>query len=244
MRSGTPALTVYRDPTSRASKARFLTGPQPHALTLFQTEKRTGLPATASGRGVNTMGNRVTARGLARLLPLAFFVALPSLVSATPAHRDGAPSARSGSSDQPGHAGEARGTSAVDPVAPGAIRPRFGAFTSRCDQGEVVAGEGRDRTGRDRVGRLPVCAGNVPARRTAIPRSDRRCAGKGRPRSARRDQSRGQSGDPLRFGSEAARHAMSGALRSRPSPRDKGIARITPSRNTSPCAKAASRPRT
>jgi predicted transglutaminase-like cysteine proteinase len=47
------------------------------------------LPATASGRGVNTMGNRVTARGLARLLPLAFIVALPALVSATPAHRDG-----------------------------------------------------------------------------------------------------------------------------------------------------------
>jgi predicted transglutaminase-like cysteine proteinase len=35
------------------------------------------------------MGNRVTARGLARLLPLAFFVAVPALVSATPAHRDG-----------------------------------------------------------------------------------------------------------------------------------------------------------
>lgn len=35
------------------------------------------------------MGNRVTARGFARLLPLAFVVALPALVSATPAHRDG-----------------------------------------------------------------------------------------------------------------------------------------------------------
>lgn len=35
------------------------------------------------------MGIRVTARGLARLLPLAFFVALPSLASATPDHRDG-----------------------------------------------------------------------------------------------------------------------------------------------------------
>ncbi|MFL5199945.1 MAG: hypothetical protein ACJ8BE_23950, partial [Microvirga sp.] len=38
---------------------------------------------------MNTMGIRVTARGLARLLPLAFFVALPSLASATPDHRDG-----------------------------------------------------------------------------------------------------------------------------------------------------------
>ena len=47
------------------------------------------MPATASGRGVNTMGNRVTARGLARLLPLALFLVLPSLVSATPDHRDG-----------------------------------------------------------------------------------------------------------------------------------------------------------
>jgi hypothetical protein len=46
------------------------------------------LPATASGRGVNTMGIRVTARGLARLLPLAFIVAVPALVSATPAHRE------------------------------------------------------------------------------------------------------------------------------------------------------------
>ena len=36
------------------------------------------------------MGIRVTARALARLLPLAFIVAVPSLVSATPAHRDGA----------------------------------------------------------------------------------------------------------------------------------------------------------
>ena len=36
------------------------------------------------------MGIRVTARGLARLLPLAFIVAVPSLVSATPEHRDGA----------------------------------------------------------------------------------------------------------------------------------------------------------
>jgi predicted transglutaminase-like cysteine proteinase len=68
----------------------LLTGPQPHSLTLIPKEKRTGLPATASGRGVNTMGIRVTARRLARLLPLAFIVAVPLLVSATPEHRDGA----------------------------------------------------------------------------------------------------------------------------------------------------------
>src|SRR4051812_8046989 len=36
------------------------------------------------------MGIRVTARALARLLPLAFIVAVPSLVSATPEQHDGA----------------------------------------------------------------------------------------------------------------------------------------------------------
>ena len=43
------------------------------------------MPATASGRGANIDGHiRVTARALARLLPLAFAVALPALVLAAP----------------------------------------------------------------------------------------------------------------------------------------------------------------
>ena len=131
----------------------------------------------------------------------------------------GSPSARFESSDQPGHAGE---LAALPPWIPSRPEPfALGSAPLPLDAIRAKWLQVKDEIAQNAI----VLAGCRSVPETCPPPQgdsspDRRCAGKGRPRSARRAQSRGQSRDRLRFGSEAARTDV-GAFRSRPSPRER-----------------------